>query len=286
MAGVSVPITCDRCRSLSDLTGNQGDALGISVVIPTYNRRESLLRAIDSVATADPSRVEIVVVDDGSAIDARSFVRLVNAHGIPVRCFRQQRNRGPQAARNLGIRRARYPYVAFLDSDDTFRADKVDRVMAELASGRIDLLFHAVSGMKSYNVLGALWSRYLSFAIPFRWLAAVYNPAPTPGLVIRRMRRLGAPRLTHCEDYFFLLRYASSEIRVRYIHDELSSVCRAPGTGGGLSESAWRMRVGEFAARRALLKERRFSNCTRFLVGTAVGVARVASDLIRGRYFG
>src|ERR1700742_848593 len=105
--------------------------VGISVVIPAYNRPDALLRAIGSVRATRAGQVEIVVVDDGSAQDLRSVLPMINASGIPVRAYRFEHNRGPQAARNLGIRRSRFSHIAFLDSDDEFTADKVDTILAE-----------------------------------------------------------------------------------------------------------------------------------------------------------
>ena len=94
---------------------------GVSVVIPTFNRSAELRRAIDSVTSLSPERTEILVIDDGSTESAITGLPSLNAHGVPVRGYRQRHNRGPQAARNLGMRRARFSHIAFLDSDDRFR---------------------------------------------------------------------------------------------------------------------------------------------------------------------
>lgn len=260
------------------------DRFGISVVIPTFNRRDPLLRAVNSVRSANPECVEIVVVDDASELNPSTFLPARTEQGIPIRSYRLDRNRGPQAARNLGIRRARYSYVAFLDSDDTFSEDKLDVVMRELRATPADVLFHGVSGMERYDRLARLWSNRLARLIPFRWMIALYNPAATPALVIRRRRRLGNPMLRHCEDYFFLLRYCVPGVEVRYLDAQLTSVHRPAGSQGGLSGSTWRMRKGEFVARGALLRERSASGVFRYLVGFGAGTARVVADLVRGRY--
>lgn len=261
-------------------------SLGVSVVVPTFNRRDSLLRAIESVKCSTPDHVEIVVIDDASSIAPETFLPASNTHGVSVRCYSFRRNRGPQAARNLGIRRARFAYVAFLDSDDAFHASKLDRILQEVKEGRPpDLLFHAVTGMAKYNALARWWARYLPSNIPLRWLLTLYNPIVTSALVVRRCRRMGLPRLRHCEDYFFLFHYCRPDTITRYLDEELSSVFRAAGSPGGLSANVWRMRKGEFTARRALLKERTASGLMRYAAGTTVGLLRVASDLIRGRYW-
>ena len=258
-------------------------AVGLSVVIPTLNRLDMVQRAIASVACAQPDRVEIIVVDDGSTEDLRPLLPGRNASGIAVRGYRFERNRGPQAARNLGIRRARYSHIAFLDSDDAFSVDKMDRLLAELARADFDLLFHGVQGMPRYAHLARLWQRCSTW-LPFHWWVALLNPAVTPALVVRRERRLGVAAMRHCEDWAFLLRYVQSETRVRYLDEELATVFRAPGTAGGLSSAVWRMRVGEFRARRLLLRQPTASSLMRFALGSLVGGVRVINDFLRGRY--
>lgn len=258
---------------------------GLSVVIPTYQRDAELQRAIASVTTTDPSRVEIVVIDDGSAPPAAPRLPAHNDSGVPVRDYRFEHNRGPQAARNLGFRRARFSHVALLDSDDVFLPGKVDTVLGVLATRDFDLLFHAVRGMPRYARLAALWQRHLRRGLPFPWLLALLNPAPTPSLVVRRSRRLGPPHLRHSEDWAFLLRHARPGQQVVYLPQELAAVARPAGAAGGLSAAAWRMRRGEFSARRVLLKEPGAGVWLRFALGSLAGAARVLADLLRGRYW-
>ncbi|MEW6426701.1 MAG: glycosyltransferase family A protein [Thermodesulfobacteriota bacterium] len=92
----------------------------ISVIIPTYNRVDFLPGAVASVLSQQ-ARVELIVVDDGSTDGTADFLATLPS---AVRCLRQE-NRGPAAARNTGIRAARGDYLAFLDSDDRFQADKL-----------------------------------------------------------------------------------------------------------------------------------------------------------------
>jgi glycosyltransferase involved in cell wall biosynthesis len=97
--------------------------MNISVVIPCFNREARLGAAIESALGQELAPLEIVVVDDGStdgsAVVAESF-------GEPVRVIRTP-NRGPSAARNLGIEEARGDWIAFLDSDDVWSPEKLTR---------------------------------------------------------------------------------------------------------------------------------------------------------------
>jgi len=85
-----------------------------SVVIPTYNRLSLLRGTFESVRRQSYSDFELIVVDDGSTDATRDWL---TSHKGAVRVI-EQSNRGPGAARNLGVREARGDYVAFLDSDD------------------------------------------------------------------------------------------------------------------------------------------------------------------------
>ncbi len=92
----------------------------ISVVIPTYNRCESLSRTFDALASqrdVDLKRVEIIIIDDGSSDGTGKIVELL-AHQskITTRYFFQQ-NRGPAAARNTGVRNAKGGVILFLGDD-------------------------------------------------------------------------------------------------------------------------------------------------------------------------
>ncbi|VAW79154.1 hypothetical protein MNBD_GAMMA15-200 [hydrothermal vent metagenome] len=93
----------------------------VSVVIPTYNRARLLTAAIDSALAQDYPATEILVIDDGSTDHTAD---LVAGYGEKVRYF-QQANRGAGAARNFGIQQARGEFIAFLDSDDMWRPDKL-----------------------------------------------------------------------------------------------------------------------------------------------------------------
>jgi len=92
----------------------------VSVIIPTYNRRDYLQKALESVLAQDHP-LEVIVVDDGSDDGTREAIRIDDER---LR-YLYQENRGPAAARNTGIKHARYELISFLDSDDRFAKDKL-----------------------------------------------------------------------------------------------------------------------------------------------------------------
>ena len=93
----------------------------VSVIIPTFNRWPVLGEAIESVLAQDYVDYELIVVDDGSTDET---TERLNQFGSRLRIF-SQANRGVSAARNLGVVYARGSYLAFLDSDDLWRPQKL-----------------------------------------------------------------------------------------------------------------------------------------------------------------
>ncbi len=94
----------------------------VSVVIPTYNRSDLVVKAIKSVLAAMTQGDEILVIDDGSIDDTPTAV---GQFGDAIRYIKIE-NSGPGAARHVGIRMAECPFVAFLDSDDLWVPDKLE----------------------------------------------------------------------------------------------------------------------------------------------------------------
>jgi glycosyltransferase involved in cell wall biosynthesis len=94
----------------------------VSVIIPTYNRSERVVRAVQSVLDQSFKDLEILVVDDGSTDDTEA--RLV-PYGSSIKYMRQPANRGASAARNKGIDNSSGTWIAFLDSDDYWLKEKL-----------------------------------------------------------------------------------------------------------------------------------------------------------------
>ena len=95
----------------------------VSVIIPTYNRKELVRRAIQSVLAQSFSKYSLIVVDDGSTDQTDKILK--EFKGAKIHFYRQD-HKGVAAARNLGIKEARGEFIAFLDSDDTWHPKKLE----------------------------------------------------------------------------------------------------------------------------------------------------------------
>ncbi len=118
---------------------SNADGLMISCVIPTYNREELVVRALESVFAQTRQPDEIVIVDDGSTDRTEEALR---EYADRVRYVRQE-NAGGGAARNTGVENATGDWIAFLDSDDLWIDDHVERIAAAIqaTSGRANYYF-------------------------------------------------------------------------------------------------------------------------------------------------
>jgi glycosyltransferase involved in cell wall biosynthesis len=103
----------------------------VSVILPVHNRADVLPRAIASVLEQELREFELIVVDDGSTDATANIAK--SFEDDRVRVIRLDRNRGGNVARNEGIRAARAPLIAFLDSDDRYLPSKLGWIAAEFA---------------------------------------------------------------------------------------------------------------------------------------------------------
>jgi glycosyltransferase involved in cell wall biosynthesis/SAM-dependent methyltransferase len=117
----------------------------VSIIVPAYNHARFIRAALDSVAGQSHRSLELIVVDDGSidstAILAQEFARETSQ--LPCRVIRQE-NLGTHAAINAGIAVASGEYVAILNSDDLFGADRVRALLDILRGSRSALAFSNV----------------------------------------------------------------------------------------------------------------------------------------------
>ena len=96
----------------------------VSIIIPTYNRKQYVTEAIDSCLAQTYSDCEIIVIDDGSTDDTEVYLR--NRYGGQIKYIYQD-NQGPAIARNTGIANAKGEFIQFCDADDQLVKDKIKK---------------------------------------------------------------------------------------------------------------------------------------------------------------
>jgi len=202
----------------------------VSVIIPTYNRADTLPRALNSVLAQTFTDWELVVVDDGST-DATPLLleEYAKKLGDKLICVRQS-NQGCSAARNRGIDASRGEWIAFLDSDDEFLPHKLERQM-RLVAVCPDLTFvysdYSFIDLKGKHAPSAITAKFpAARTVPMRSLGATgyevgpqlfdvllrgYFIATIVGLVRREALDTAIrfdERLSYSEEWLFYLQLA------------------------------------------------------------------------------
>lgn len=125
----------------------------VSVVITTYNRPGLLPDAVESARKQTYDPVEIVVVDDGSETPASEVL----GDATDVTVVRHEENQGANAARNTGIRESTGEYVAFLDDDDSWAPEKLERQVDAFSDDDVVVVY---TGSKSVAESGDIVSTF------------------------------------------------------------------------------------------------------------------------------
>ena len=110
----------------------------VSVIIPSYNREKTIKKAIDSVLNQTWNDLEVIVVDDGSTDNTSQVISEIKDDRLK---YVHQENAGACVARNRGINLASGEIIAFHDSDDLWRVDKLEKEMEALQKSGADVVF-------------------------------------------------------------------------------------------------------------------------------------------------
>ncbi|MDB2248607.1 glycosyltransferase family 2 protein [Halorubrum ezzemoulense] len=185
------------------------DSRLVSVIIPTYDRPEHLKQALDSVLSQGYEPIEVVVVDDCPSHPVKETVRSYSSDRIQY--IQHSKNKGVCAARNTGIQNASGKYVSFLDDDDRWSSEKVEKQVQLLettddagvvytGARRVDESENTISvSIPEYN--GAIAKEILlNDFVPFSTILTYSN-------VIKKSGKLDE-KLTNWEDWEWCIRLA------------------------------------------------------------------------------
>lgn len=126
----------------------------VSIIIPTYNRINFVIKAVESCLNQSYNAIEIIIIDDGSTDNTEEKVKelLITEWNNKAIYYYKQKNAGASAARNFGIHKAKGEYIQFLDSDDLLFKNKI-----EIQVNRI--IETAADGCSCFGVMGQTLER-------------------------------------------------------------------------------------------------------------------------------
>lgn len=124
-----------------------GQTVKVSVIIPVYNSEIYLKECLDSVVNQTLQNIEIICIDDGST-DASMDILHEYARKDERFKILEQKHLGGGAARNLGLKEAAGEYFSFLDSDDYFELDMLEKIYLRCSEKKADI---GVFGVMCYH---------------------------------------------------------------------------------------------------------------------------------------
>ncbi len=212
-------------------------SLQISVIIPVYNRKKRLLRALKSVYSQTARPYEVIVVDDGSDQDLISVLKAE----YPEILFVRQSHTGVSRARNYGVEVARGDWIAFLDSDDEWLPQKLERQVVDLNQSG-ELLCHTDEIWIRNDVRVNPQNKHQKYGGDiFQYCLPLCAISPSSVLIKKNLlEQLGGfdESLPACEDYDLWLRI-TSKFTVSYIDEPL--IIKYGGHQDQLSQKHWGM---------------------------------------------
>lgn len=214
--------------------------IDVSVIIPCYNRADLLLRSINSVRDQQGAySVQIIVVDDGSTDTTKTLLEpLITSNAIT---YIYQQNQGVSAARNTGLQNAKGVWIALLDSDDYWHADKLVNQLDLLQTSGLKVV-HSAETWVDNGQLRNQKQHHQKFGGQI-FTACLAQCAMSPSSII--LHKSVFEDLGHfdvdlpvCEDYDMWLRVAA-HYQVAYLDAPL--VTKYAGHDNQLSRTFWGM---------------------------------------------
>lgn len=128
----------------------------ISIVVPMYNDEKYIGRCLDSLISQSYQQIEIIVISDGSTDKSEEIVRQYCKKDNRISLY-VQKNMGAGPARNNGISHCKGEYIAFIDADDWYRSDAIEKLVAATNNGEYDFVVSSITNVNDINN-DSLWS--------------------------------------------------------------------------------------------------------------------------------
>ncbi|MBR4668935.1 MAG: glycosyltransferase family 2 protein [Butyrivibrio sp.] len=116
----------------------------VSIIVPVYNASKYIASAIEMVSRQTYKDWELILVDDASTDGSADLIQeIINSQKKRIRLIRKDRNEGAAAARNTGIDASSGRYIAFLDADDIWKEDKLEKQVRFMEENNAAFSYHA-----------------------------------------------------------------------------------------------------------------------------------------------
>ena len=163
-AGRPDPARWSRMQGQAAEHGSNQEAITIAAVVPLYNGRQYIEAALRSILAQTRPADEIIVIDDGSTDGGDRLVAMLTEH-YPIRLLRK-RNGGQSSARNYAVERCNSTHIAFLDQDDRWYADHLEKLAQPFLEDEHGSVGWTYSNLDEIDETGAMVCRSFLSTLP------------------------------------------------------------------------------------------------------------------------
>ena len=170
----------------------------IDIILPNYNSSKFIIKTIESILRQTYKNWKLIIVDDFSNIETKNILKKISKRKN-IKVYFLNKNRGAGFCRNFAIKKSNSPYIAFIDSDDTWKKDKLKKQISFMKNN--DFLF----SYTDYKTFGEK-NRKVSNPSKIDYTGFLRNTSIATSTMMIKRNIIGNIKFTDtkiCEDFFF-----------------------------------------------------------------------------------
>lgn len=194
----------------------------VSVIIPYYKKRQYILKTIKSVLRQSYKKIEIIIIYDDLFTEDLIYLKKIIKNNKKIKLYKNKKNFGAAKSRNIGIKYARGDYIALIDSDDTWKRNKVKLQLNFMK--RNNLLF----SYTAYKIIDendrCIGIRKVKKFLEYKDLLKSCDIGLSTVIFHKNLKKIiFFPNLKTKEDYVVWLRLARNNIQLEGLSNQLTN---------------------------------------------------------------
>jgi len=192
----------------------------VSVIIPYYRKKQYISRALKSVTNQTYKKLEIIIIYDDSNKSDLKFIKYISSKDKRIKIYVNKKNLGAGLSRNVGIKKSKGKYIAFLDADDLWYKNKIDHQIKYMIKKGISFSHTSYSIINKQNII--ISKRYAKDFLSFKDLIKSCDIGLSTVMIKKsHLFTNKFPNLKTKEDFVLWLRLLSKNVKIYGIDKNL-----------------------------------------------------------------
>ena len=192
----------------------------VSVIIPYYRKKQYISRALKSVTNQTYKKLEIIIIYDDSNKSDLKFIKYISSKDKRIKIYVNKKNLGAGLSRNVGIKKSKGKYIAFLDADDLWYKNKIDHQIKFMIKKGISFSHTSYSIINKQNII--ISKRYAKDFLSFKDLIKSCDIGLSTVMIKKRHLFTNKfPNLKTKEDFVLWLKLLSKNVKIYGIDKNL-----------------------------------------------------------------